>query len=96
MALLIAGCGPQAATAPEPTKASEPTQAPQAAEKVPVTVLSMGADWLLTSLWDSATGAETPLLTEFEEMHGIDIIFEALPEDTARQKTMLDFSSHTG
>lgn len=102
MTLLLAACGPQATTppeptmAPEPTKAPEPTEAPQAAEKVPVTVLSMGADWLLTSLWDAATGEETPLLAQFEEKHGIDIIFEALPEDTARQKTMLDFSSHTG
>ena len=102
MALLLAGCGPEATPtpeatqAPEPTKAPEPTELPPAAEKVPVTVLSMGADWLLTSLWDAATGEETSLLTEFEEKHGIDVIFESYPEDTARQKTMLDLSSGTG
>jgi ABC-type glycerol-3-phosphate transport system substrate-binding protein len=101
-ALLLTGCGPQATEppeptqAPEPTKAPEPTEPPPMAEKVPVTVLSMGADWLLTSLWDSATGEETPLLTEFEDKHGIDVIFEGYPEDTARQKTMLDLSSGTG
>jgi ABC-type glycerol-3-phosphate transport system substrate-binding protein len=63
---------------------------------VPVTILSMGADWLMGSLWDSATGEETELLAEFEETYGIDVIFESYPEDSARQKTMLDLSSHTG
>jgi len=95
VSLLLAGCGAQVTTAPEPATVPEATAVPQAAEKVPVRVLSMGADWLLTSLWDSATGQETPLLAEFEDQHNIDVIFEGLPEDTARQKMMLDFSSHT-
>jgi ABC-type glycerol-3-phosphate transport system substrate-binding protein len=108
-ALLLNSCGPkpteapaptkapEATQAPEPTKAPEPTQpSPTSAEKVPVTILSMGADWLLASLWDSASGEETPMLKEFEDKYGIDVIFESYPEDTARQKTMLDLSSHTG
>ena len=100
MALLLTGCGAEPTAPPEPTKAPEATKAPAPteapAEKVQVTVLSMGADWLLTSLWDSATGEETPLLTDFENKYGIDIVFEGYPEDTARQKTMLDLSSGTG
>lgn len=75
------------------TEEAEPVE--EAVEKTPVTVLSMGSDWLLVSLWDSATGAETPLLQEFEEKYNIDVIFAGMSEDQARQKAMLDLSSHT-
>jgi multiple sugar transport system substrate-binding protein len=106
IAVLVVSCAPKPTAVPEtavpptappaaPTAVPvQPTEAP--AEKIPVTVLSIGADWLLASLWDSAKNAETPMVTEFENKYGIDIIFEGMPEDTARQKMMLDFSSHTG
>jgi ABC-type glycerol-3-phosphate transport system substrate-binding protein len=100
--LLVAACAPQPAATEAPGEPAPPAPTEQAAapsapeEKVPVTVLSLGADWLLASLWDSAKGEETALLTDFEEKYGIDVKFESLPEDTARQKMMLDFSSHTG
>lgn len=100
--LLVAACAPQPAATEAPEQPAPPPPTEQAAapsapeEKVPVTVLSLGADWLLASLWDSAKGEETALLTDFEEQYGIDVKFESLPEDTARQKMMLDFSSHTG
>jgi ABC-type glycerol-3-phosphate transport system substrate-binding protein len=81
--------------AAEKVEAPEVTEPAASADRIPVTVLSMGADWLLGSLWDSSTGDETALLTEFEDKHGIDVIFEGMPEDAARQKTMLDLSSHT-
>jgi ABC-type glycerol-3-phosphate transport system substrate-binding protein len=100
--LLLAGCAAPATEAPAPTKAPAATDAPAPTEpppppeeKVEVTMLSMGADWLLTSLWDSTTGEETPLMKAFEDKHGIDVVFVALPEDAARQKMMLDLSSHT-
>ena len=107
LALLLAGCQPAQPEVAEEPVVPEATEAPvveeetepepeEVKEAVPVTILSMGADWLLGSLWDSASGEETAMLTEFEETYGIDVIFESYPEDTARQKTMLDLSSHTG
>lgn len=98
VALMIAGCAPKAVETPvvEVPEEVQPTAAPEVVEKVPVTVLSIGSDWLLASLWDGAKGEETELMKEFEEKYGIDVIFAGLPEDTARQKMMLDFSSHTG
>jgi len=102
-AFLLAGCAPAATEAPVEIDAPAATDAPAVVEPpvspeeiVEVTFLSMGADWLLTSLYDSSTGEETPLMKEFEETHGIDVIFVSLPEDAARQKMMLDMSSHTG
>jgi multiple sugar transport system substrate-binding protein len=102
IAFLAISCAPTPAETPAAEVPSEPAAAEEAqeeqapAEMTQVTVLSIGSDWLLTSLWDSAKGEETPLLKEFEDTYGIDVNFEALPEDTARQKMMLDFSSHTG
>lgn len=107
LALLLAGCQPAQPEVVEEPVVPEATEAPvveeetepepeEVKEPVPVTILSMGADWLLGSLWDSASGEETAMLSEFEETYGIDVIFESYPEDTARQKTMLDLSSHTG
>ena len=104
-ALLLSGCKAAEVDAPDaPDAPAEEAAAPEAeeaeeaeaVEPVPVTILSMGADWLMGSLWDSTTGDETAMLTEFEETYGIDVIFESYPEDSARQKTMLDLSSHTG
>lgn len=89
IAFLLAGCSPKATEAPA---SAEP---PVSGEKVEVTFLSMGADWLLSSLYDATTGEETELVKDWEDKYGIDIIFVSLPEDTARQKTMLDLSSHT-
>lgn len=95
-------CAPKAQTEVAPAKTEAPAaEAPaeavaEPAERTPVTVLSMGSDWLLVSLWDSQTGAETDLLKEFEEKHNIDVIFAGMSEDQARQKAMLDLSSHTG
>jgi ABC-type glycerol-3-phosphate transport system substrate-binding protein len=107
-ALLLSSCAPKETEAPAATQAPASTQAPAATdvpapteppevseEPIPVTFLSMGADWLLSSLYDATTGEETDLVKAFEEEHGIDVIFVSLPEDTARQKTMLDLSSHT-
>ena len=110
MALLLTGCKPSQPEAPveeapaeeavvpeaEEVEEAEEAEEAEAAEPVPVTILSMGADWLMGSLWDSTTGEETAMLAEFEETYGIDVIFESYPEDSARQKTMLDLSSHTG
>ena len=107
LALLLAGCQPAQPEVVEEPVVPEATEAPvveeetepepeEVKEPVPVTILSMGPDWLLGSLWDSASGEETAMLSEFEETYGIDVIFESYPEDTARQKTMLDLSSHTG
>ena len=91
-----ATAAPEAASeSPANAPATEPITAP-AQDKTKITVLSMGSDWLLVSLWDSATGEETPLLKEFEDKYNIDLVFAGMPEDQARQKTMLDFSSHTG
>jgi multiple sugar transport system substrate-binding protein len=102
VALLAISCAPKPTAVPETqvplepatSEPVQPTSVP--VEKTPVTVLSIGSDWLLGALWDSAKGEETALLKDFEEKTGIDVKFEALPEDTARQKMMLDFSSHTG
>jgi multiple sugar transport system substrate-binding protein len=102
VAFLAISCAPTPAETPAAEVPSEPSAAEEVQEEqapvemTQVTVLSIGSDWLLTSLWDSAKGEETPLLKEFEDTYGIDVNFEALPEDTARQKMMLDFSSHTG
>jgi multiple sugar transport system substrate-binding protein len=106
MAFVLSACGPAATEAPAvateaPAVATEApavaTEAPAACgEKVKVTMLSMGADWLLTSLFNATTGEETALMKEFEDTHCIDAVFVSLPEDEARQKTMLDLSSHTG
>lgn len=111
IAFLVASCAPKAVEAPadqapepavsedtaaESTTSESEQPASEEVEIEEVTVLSIGSDWLLASLWDSAEGAETDLLKAFEEENGIDVKFEALPEDTARQKMMLDFSSHTG
>ncbi|MCZ7543011.1 MAG: sugar ABC transporter substrate-binding protein [Anaerolineae bacterium] len=60
-----------------------------------VNLLSIGADWLLASLWDSATGEKSDLLREFEEEYNITVTLEGYSEDVGRQKTMLDLSSHT-
>ena len=102
IAMVFTACAPQRATEvspeallEEPVKTDAPVEAVDA-EKVPVTVLSMGSDWLLTSLWDSQTGEETELLKAFEEEYNIDVIFAGMSEDQARQKAMLDLSSHTG
>jgi len=98
--LLIVSCAPQPTAAPEevavPTAEQVVVQPEVVTEPVTVTVLSIGSDWLLGSLWDSAAGKETDLLAGFEAEYGIDVQFESLPEDTARQKMMLDFSSQTG
>lgn len=99
VAFALSACGPAATEAPAvateaPAVATEAPAAP--AEKVEVTMLSMGADWLLTSLYDSTTGEETAVMKEFEDAHNIDVVFVGLPEDEARQKMMLDMSSHTG
>lgn len=102
LALLLSACKSTDTEAPEePAAPAEEAEVPEAeeaesAEPVPVTILSMGADWLMASLWDSASGEESALLADFEETYGIDVIFESYPEDSARQKTMLDLSSHTG
>lgn len=107
MSMLVVSCAtpavteapppePAATEAPPPAQAETEVVSEPVQEKTPVTVLSMGSDWLLVSLWDSATGEETPLLKEFEDKYNIDLIFAGMPEDQARQKTMLDFSSHTG
>jgi multiple sugar transport system substrate-binding protein len=102
VAFLAISCAPTPAETPAAEVPSEPSAAEEVQEEqapvemTQVTVLSIGSDWLLTSLWDSAKGEETPLLKDFEDTYGIDVNFEALPEDTARQKMMLDFSSHTG
>ncbi len=105
LAMAFTACAPKAPTEVAPVETEAPVEAPveapteavvEPAEKTPVTVLSMGSDWLLVSLWDSQTGAETDLLKEFEDKHNIDVIFAGMSEDQARQKAMLDLSSHTG
>jgi len=106
LTMLLAACAAPAPTAApnvpnSPVATEAPVEAPTETveapiEKTPVTVLSMGSDWLLVSLWDSQTGEETDLLREFEEKHNIDVIFAGMSEDQARQKAMLDLSSHTG
>jgi multiple sugar transport system substrate-binding protein len=107
IAIIVTSCAPKPTAAPStavpvvPATAAPATAAPVQSTTAPqpkttVTGLSIGADWLLASLWDSKTGNETQLLKDFEDKNNIDVKFESLPEDTARQKMMLDFSSHTG
>ena len=74
-ALLLSSCAPKETEVPAATQAPAATKAPAATdvpapteppevseEPIPVTFLSMGADWLLSSLYDATTGEETDLV----------------------------------
>jgi multiple sugar transport system substrate-binding protein len=103
-ALLITACAAPAPSAPAPAEQPPAAQEPPAEEPVaeePAVEEPAGFDWrmlegetlriaMVTQPWSQFL---EPYIGEFEELSGMDVTYEILPEDQFRQKTTIEFAS---
>lgn len=107
-AVVLSACAaPTPTPIPPPTEAPAaavpPTEAPAAAAPPTEAPAASAFNWrmregeklrvaMVTQSW---TQRLEPLIPEFEELTGIDVTYEILPEDQFRQKTTVEFAAGT-